>query len=70
MSDKPERPKELRVKGISIKSEVSDDGRDIFIRLRFPEKIESYEQIDYILHYYFAVADFKYVEMDRETIIQ
>lgn len=65
-----EKPKEIKVNDVIIKSTVSEDGKEVFIRMSFPEEIESYQQINYILNYYFNVADFKRIVNDKETIVQ
>lgn len=68
MADDP-KPKEKKIGSAYVTAEASEDGKDILIRVRLEKKIETFQQLNYIITAYLNQADFKYVEKTNSTSI-
>lgn len=70
MANNDSKPKDVKIGNAYIKAEISEDGRDVFIKIMLDKRIESFQQLTYLLNKFFAIADFKYIEKGKETTIQ
>lgn len=67
MSD--DEPVKKKIGSAWVTAEASDDGKDILIRVKLENKIETFQQLQYIIDSYLSQADFKYVEKTNETLL-